>query len=98
MTLSIEKSVRERIETKLLAAFAPDFFQVIDESAKHSGHTGQAGDGNKAAETHFRVRLVSSKFVGMSRLERHRSVMSLLAEELADGVHALAFEIKASGE
>jgi BolA protein len=98
MTHSNEKPVQQRIETKLLKAFEPEFFQVIDESAMHSGHSGHTGHANEGQETHFRVRLVSRKFIGMSRVDRHRAINGLLAEELAGGVHALALEIKAPGE
>ena len=35
---------------------------------------------------------------GMSRIERHRAVNALLAEELEAGVHALAIEPAAPGE
>jgi BolA protein len=34
----------------------------------------------------------------MSRVERHRTVNGLLAEELKSGVHALAIEPAAPGE
>jgi BolA family transcriptional regulator, general stress-responsive regulator len=82
-----EQTVRERMKVKLSAAFAPEFLQVIDESDKHAGHAGGAGHGG---ETHFRVQMVAPAFIGKSRVERHRAVNSLLAEEIAGGVHALA--------
>jgi BolA protein len=37
-------------------------------------------------------------FAGMSRVDRHRAVNQLLAEELAGSVHALAIEPAAPGE
>ena len=37
-------------------------------------------------------------FAGKSRVERHRAVNALLAEELRGGVHALAIEPAAPGE
>ncbi len=43
-------------------------------------------------------RLVSPAFAGMSRIERHRAVNTLLADELKGGVHALAIEPAAPGE
>ena len=42
--------------------------------------------------------LVSPAFAGMSRIERHRAVNELLADELKAGVHALAIEPAAPGE
>ncbi len=67
---------------------------VIDESEQHHGHGGWREGG----ETHFRVNVVSAAFAGKSRVERHRIVNGLLAEELAGRVHALAISAKAPGE
>src|SRR5690242_10345749 len=78
--------VRSRIEEKLTEAFRPDSLQVIDESHLHKGHAGARPEG----ETHFRVNVVSQAFAGKSRVERHRMVNQILAEELAGPVHALA--------
>ena len=36
--------------------------------------------GEKAGGTHFRVRVVSTRFLGVSRLERHRLVHAALAD------------------
>lgn len=79
-------NVRETIAAKLAAAFEPAELDVIDESHLHAGHAGHRPGG----ETHFRVRIVAEAFAGRSRLERHRLVNALLANELAGPVHALA--------
>ncbi len=89
-------STKEAIEAKLRDAFSPDRLEVIDESHQHAGHQGGRMDGT--GETHFRVRIVSAAFAGMSRIERHRAVNETLAGELAAGVHALAIEPAAPGE
>jgi BolA protein len=78
-----------RIETKLQGAFAPLGLEVRDDSERHRGHAGWREGG----ETHFHVTLVSRAFEGLSRLDRHRLVNGLLAEELADGVHALSLRL-----
>ncbi len=88
-------TIEARIVKKLHAAFSPTKLEVINESHLHAGHQ-EAFDGS--GETHFRVRLVSEKFDGMTRLARHRAVNDTLAGELADGVHALAVEPRAPGE
>jgi len=41
---------------------------------------------------------VSAAFVGKSRVERHRIVNALLAQEFAGGLHALAIAAAAPGE
>jgi BolA protein len=83
----------ERIEGLLRAAFAPVELEVSDESHKHRGHAGAAGGAG-----HFRVRLVSARFAGVSRVARHRLVYDALAAEMGPEIHALALELAAPGE
>lgn len=95
-------SIQQSIETKLRAAFAPERLLVLNESHMHAGHH-HSESGHHAAfdgegETHFRVRIVSPAFATMSRVERHRAINRLLADELDAGVHALAIEPAAPGE
>ncbi len=95
-------SIQANMEEKLKQAFSPERLSVINESHLHAGHhhveSGHHAEFDGKGETHFRVRLVSSRFAGMSRIERHRAVNALLAEELKGGVHALAIEPAAPGE
>ena len=98
MTQFGKRSLRDRMEEKLSAAFLPQILHVIDEFHKHAGHAGHAGETHSGGETHFRVHIVSADFAGKSRIERHRSVNEALAGEFADGVHALALELRAPGE
>jgi len=87
-------SVGEDIKRKLTAAFAPVELIVEDESAKHAGHAGARAGG----ETHFHVRVVSSAFAGLNRIERQRRIYSVLADEMHERVHALSLDVKAVGE
>ncbi|MFO1147041.1 MAG: BolA family protein [Alsobacter sp.] len=87
-------SVKDSIEAKLTAALSPTRLSVLDDSEKHHGHGGWREGG----ETHFSVEVVSEAFRGKGRVERHRIVNALLAEELAGRVHALAISAKAPGE
>ena len=86
--------VGKRITAKLADAFDPDQLLVEDESARHAGHAGARPEG----ETHFSVKLVSKAFQGKSRIERHRMVNNVLAEDLASRVHALTINAKAPEE
>ena len=86
--------IRSSILRKLTDGLRPVTIEVIDESEQHHGHGGWREGG----ETHFRVRLVSEAFRGKTRVERHRIVNGLLADELAGRVHALAISAKAPGE
>lgn len=79
-------TVQDTIEQKLRAALAPSQMTVVNESHLHHGHTGSPGTG----DSHFRVEIVSERFHGASRIERHRMVNDILAEELAGPIHALA--------
>lgn len=95
-------SIQSTIEDKLNAALTPQRLSVINESHLHAGHHHTGSDHHEAfdgaGETHFRVRIVAEAFAGMNRIDRHRSVNALLAEELAACVHALAIEPAAPGE
>ena len=82
------------ITKKLTEAFAPQSLEVLDESHQHEGHAGSRPGG----QTHFRVYIVADAFKGKSRLERHRMINGMLADELAGSVHALAIHASAPGE
>ncbi|PPD46559.1 MAG: BolA family transcriptional regulator [Methylocystis sp.] len=89
--------VAASIEKKLTESLAPVSLTVIDESHHHAGH-GHPGDKRHGNESHFRVEVVSAAFAGKSRVERHRMVNAALAQEIAEGVHALAIGARAPGE
>lgn len=95
-------SIQASIENKLNAALSPERIAVINESHLHAGHhhveSGHHVEFDGKGETHFRVRVVSAAFAGMSRIDRHRAVNALLADELKAGLHALAIEPAAPGE
>jgi len=95
-------SIQQIIETKLMEKFAPERLVVMNESHLHAGHhhveSGHHATFDGTGETHFRVRIVAPAFAGMSRIDRHRAVNELLADELKAGLHALAIEPAAPGE
>lgn len=86
--------VKDTIKQKLQDAFAPESVEVKDESHQHEGHAGHRPGG----QTHFRVYIVSNAFTGKSRVDRHRMINQVLADDLAAGVHALAIHASAPGE
>ncbi len=75
-------SIQSLIESKVQAALSPVHLEVINESYMHRVAPG--------SETHFKLVVVSEQFEGQRLLARHRTLNTLLAEELAGGVHALA--------
>lgn len=86
----IKGPLATEIESLLTAAFAPTRLVVINDSASHSGHSGDDGSG----ESHFTVDIESAAFVGQSRVNRQRMVNAALGDIPGQRVHALA--IKAS--
>ena len=78
--------VGQRLVEKLRGAFNPQHIELTDESHLHAGHAGARPEG----ETHFRLSIVSDAFAGRSRVERHRMINQVLADDLATRVHALA--------
>lgn len=83
----------DRIRSLLQAALQPESIDVLDDSAAHAGHGGFDPDGS-----HFHVRLVSGRFAGRSRVERHRLVYDALASMMHRDIHALVLDLRAPGE
>lgn len=78
--------VAARLRQKLEFAFQPAELSIVDESARHAGHSGARAGG----QSHFRIRIISAGFAGLSRVERQRRVYDAVADEIAAGLHALA--------
>jgi len=76
----LEQAIRDKLEQ----ATGAEVIEVLNESRMHNVPP--------KAETHFRVVLVSSRFEGTNRLQRHRAIHRALADELAGPVHALAVD------
>jgi len=87
--------IASSIKEKLKQSFNPSQLEVIDESHKHSHHRGaheHAAEGG-SAESHFHVVIVSDKFEGLSRLAKHRAVLDVLADEVAQ-IHAFSLDAR----
>ena len=83
--------VQQEIERLLNEAFSPTRLDVINDSAKHSGHSGDDGSG----ESHFTVVIEAPAFADMSRVERQRAVNSALGDIPGQRVHALSIQASA---
>lgn len=79
------------LQVTLQNVLRPTRLEVIDESAAHAGHAGSNGLGHG---THFRVRIASPAFAGLSRVAQHRLVYDALRSFTDAGLHALAIEIQ----
>ncbi len=75
-----------------LSVLEPLRIDIIDDSAKHAGHSG-AGSGG-----HFRLDIVARSFTGKSAMTRHRMVYHALGSLMQQGIHALSIDAKSPEE
>lgn len=66
----------------------PIRLEILDESESHRGHAGWRDGG----QSHFRIRMASAQFSGLSRVARHRLVHHTLGD-IVPRIHALALEL-----
>lgn len=91
--MTLATPVGDEIRARL-AALRPAALELADESAAHAGHAGARPEG----QTHWRLRIVSPAFAGMSTLERHRMVYAALGEMMQHPIHALAIRAETPDE
>ncbi len=82
-------TIANEINRKLTAAFSPERLDVVNDSHRHAGHSGDDGTG----ETHFSVLIRATPFEAMNRVQRHRAVHEALGPDLIKRIHALALDI-----
>ncbi|MEO8715110.1 MAG: BolA family protein [Acetobacteraceae bacterium] len=90
----LEANRAARLDAVLRAAFAPADLRIVDDSARHAGHSGARPGG----ETHYSVRIIADVFRGQSRVARSRAVHEVLAAEFAAGLHALSLTLRTPEE
>jgi BolA protein len=76
---------RARIEKELRERLAAVHVDVIDESHLHAGHVGSRDGGG-----HFRAVVVSTRFEGITPVERQRLVYEALEDAMGSEIHALS--------
>ena len=79
----------DTIAQKLKDALSPQHIEVKDVSHHHAGHVGWRNGGG----THFTVTIKAASFAGKSRVQQHRLVNSILADELTGDIHALELHL-----
>jgi stress-induced morphogen len=82
--------IEQQLREKLAKGLKPIHFELVNESPMHGLPI--------EAEKHFKLVAVSEVFVGLSRIERHRLVHDLVAEELKTHVHAFSVQAFAPSE
>lgn len=83
--MSKEAEMRAALE----AAFDVQELEIINQSSRHAGHSGDDGSG----ESHFAIRLRAPELAPMSRVARHRAVNRALGAELTAAIHALSLDL-----
>ncbi len=76
---------KERIKNILVNNLDPVLLEVENES--HNHHVPPN------SETHFKLVVVTREFESLERIDRHRKVNALLADELKTGLHALSLHL-----
>lgn len=75
------------IRKKLQKELSPFILEIVNDSAKHHGHTGASPN------SHFRLKIASSAFDHLSRVQSHQLIYDILSEEMETGIHALSIWI-----
>lgn len=75
-------NLQTSLEMKLTEALQPLHLEVVNESHMHNVPPN--------SQTHFKVVVVSQAFAGKRPVQRHQLVYGVVADELRNGVHALA--------
>jgi BolA protein len=81
-----------RIRQVLTEHLAPVSLEIRDDSAKHAGHAGAREGG------HFSVTVVSDRFTGRTRMQRHQLVYEAVSELLRTDIHALSIQARTPQE
>jgi BolA protein len=82
----------EKIRQVLTARLEPVELQIRDDSAQHAGHPGARAGG------HFSVMVVSDRFTGRTRMQRHQLVYEAVSELLRTDIHALSIQARTPQE
>jgi BolA protein len=86
--VTLTETIRER-----LSALDPKSVELLDESGRHVGHAGAAAGGS-----HFKLVIVSPRFAGLDKLQRHRMIYAALGPLMQREIHALAIQALAPDE
>jgi BolA protein len=83
----IEELIKNRLEFLNASSFL-----LENESEHHKGHAGNTGGG------HFNISIVSEKFEGKSRMERHQMIYDSLKDFFPEKIHALSIKAVAPSD
>ncbi|KAH7888553.1 bola-like protein-domain-containing protein [Phlebopus sp. FC_14] len=90
--------VEVAIHDKLTALLHPSQLTITNESHLHRHHAAMRAQGGGSGESHFAVQVTSDSFKGKNTVQRHRMIYSALADEFAQGLHALSLRTRTPEE
>jgi BolA protein len=88
---NLMSNLLSHIEARLIEAFKPTALRIEDESHLHAGHGGSsehAAEFGADAPSHIHIDISAPAFAEMSRLARHRAVMSAMGDAVPK-LHAI---------
>jgi len=74
----------DELTNRISSALGADLVEVQDDSAQHRGHAGARGGAG-----HYTVVVVTPRFHGLGRIDRHRAVYAAVGDMIPTQVHAL---------
>jgi len=79
----------EKIKAKINNKLSPEQILLIDNSYLHTKH--KSFDSNKF---HLKLIIKSEKLKNMGKINAHKTIFSILNDEMKNKIHALEIEIK----
>ena len=83
------KNYFEEIEAKLKKKIKFENLQIIDNADKHRGHRFFSEE-----KLHLHLKIRSLYLSSISRLNAHKIIMKILADDLKNKIHALEISIE----
>jgi len=80
-------TISDSIKNTLTDSIQPEFIEVLDDSQAHAGHEGAKSGGG-----HYYLTIVSTKFTGKSRIQRHQLIYGALGDMMKQDIHALSIK------
>lgn len=85
------RNVIETIERRIREKLAPSLLEIRNDSHLHKGHNKDAAQ--KGAETHIHITIEAEKLKGITRFQKHQTIMELLADIMPTPLHAVSLKV-----
>ena len=79
----------EKIKEKIINKLNPDGILIVDNSHLHTKHKSF-----KAKKFYLKFIIKSEKLKNMEKIDAHKTIFSILNDEMKNKIHALEIEIK----